>query len=83
MKRLLSKLNNIGDLPILFTRRFLQLIFFTAALLILYYIILDSKNCLDLSESLRIRMSIEYIACSLMLCPAFGLLMDLIIKKYK
>lgn len=81
MKTIKKTLCGIGEIPLVLTKGCLCLIYVMASLLLIYYIILDSRGAFDLFEVIRLRKSMEYLFASAVICPVCGLVSDLILKK--
>ena len=81
MKKIKNTLCGIGEIPLEVTNGCLALVYCIASLLLIYYIILDSCGRFDLVELIKMRMSMEYLFASAMLCPTLGLIADLVLKK--
>ena len=81
MKTIKKTLCGIGEIPLLLTIGCLTLVYTVAALLVIYYIILDSYGVFDLIEMIRLKKSMEYFFASAVICPVCGLLADLILKR--
>jgi hypothetical protein len=81
MKNYFSKLIRSKNLAENFTISCLKLVYITLSLLLLYYIFLDSTSGVKYTETLLLREALVYIGTSVGLSVAFGLLIDLYIKK--
>ena len=76
----MEKLNEMATLPVKYIKHALELVFFTAAMIIIYCVILDSRGNISPSDSKIIYESLGYIASSVCLSLSFGLLLDLYLK---
>ncbi len=81
MKTIKKTLCGIGEIPLLLTKGCLTIVYTVAALLVVYYIILDSYGAFDTIELIKLRKSMEYFVASAVICPICGLLSDLILKR--
>lgn len=81
MKKLKKTLCGIGEIPLYLTKCCLGIVYTIAALLLIYYIISDSRGTFDLIEIIRLRASFEYLFASAIICPVCGLIADIILKK--
>ena len=81
MKTIKKTLCSMGEIPLILTKGCLTLVYTVASLLLIYYIILDSSGSFDLFELIKLRMSMEYLFASAVICPVCGLISDIILKK--
>lgn len=81
MKKNISKLVQTKSLAENFTLSCLKLVYITLCLVLLYYIFLDSTSGVKYTERLLLREALVYIGSSVGLSVAFGLLIDLYLKK--
>lgn len=81
MKNVIAKLNEIGELPIRFTKLCLVLVMLSGMMLVTYCLILKSRGMLNMREIMMVRNSMEYLVASFALGISLGFLLDLAMKK--
>ncbi len=81
MKKHISKIIHSENLAAKFALSCLKLVYFTACLVLLYYIFLDSTGGVKYTEKVILREALVYLGTSLGLSISFGLLIDLYLKK--